>query len=428
MNNLLLELKTIVDQAKPKAVSFDSIRVCLKEVLHYFVLDCIYNSEFKDMIFYGGTCLRIVYNLPRMSEDLDFEWSRNDFEKLTATLESYFKKDMQVHTKTQINTENSICRITLSFPVLHELGVSPHNEETLRIKVEIRFVTDDYLNLITPVHTPKTAYGKSFMLKHYDLPTLFAGKLSAILDRPKKGFTAGDPQEGIHFKGRDFFDLLWYMEKGIIPNKKMLEANGHAMSIGDVFDKISIFIAQRDMENGLRKDLEPLLENQRFVANFVETFRDVFTRLKQERYTPKKVTELKRVMYQTNFFNDYFLLEYVVEGSSQYAKFLFTLAGHFADIYDIDIEPYRGELEGKDIEFRKVPKDRIRKYIALFIHKMEEYLNRNNRKIYFSEWKSKFIRTSTGNNFNPEKEIVFTDANELLNKAVTLEELAMTAQ
>src|SRR3989339_226593 len=60
--NLLLELKTIADQARHEDASFDSIRVRLKEVLHYFVLDCIYNSEFKDMIFYGGTCLRIVHN------------------------------------------------------------------------------------------------------------------------------------------------------------------------------------------------------------------------------------------------------------------------------------------------------------------------------------------------------------------------------
>lgn len=51
MNNLLLELKTIAEQAKQEGASFDSIRVRLKEVLHYFVLDCIYNSEFKDMIF-----------------------------------------------------------------------------------------------------------------------------------------------------------------------------------------------------------------------------------------------------------------------------------------------------------------------------------------------------------------------------------------
>jgi len=60
--------------------------------------------------------------------------------------------------------------------------------------------------------------------------------------------------------------------------------------------------------------------------------------------------------------------------------------------------------------------------------KIDEYLKQHNNEVYFEQWKSKLIRTSTGNNFNPEKEIVFTDANELLNKAVTLEELAMTAQ
>jgi len=431
MNNLLLELKTIAGEAKQEDASFDSIRVRLKEVLHYFVLDCIYNSEFKDMIFYGGTCLRIVHNLGRMSEDLDFEWSRNDFEKLAAALESYFKKDIQVHTKTQVNTENAICRITLSFAVLRELGLSSFKEETLRIKVEIRFVTADYLVSITPVHTPKTAYGKSFVLKHYDLPTLFAGKLSAILDRPKKGFTAGDPQEGINFKGRDFFDLLWYMEKGIIPNKKMLEANGHAMSIGEVFDIISIFIAQRDMENGLRKDLEPLLKNQRFVANFVETFRDVFTRLKQERYTSRKIERLERVKVSQDFHNDNhsFIFQYNTVDSSMLITFTFMLTWEFLQYSGSGKAGVPLDSVNQDIIFTQgsVHKN-ANQYVPLLNRKIDEYLKQHNNEVYFEQWKSKLIRTSTGNNFNPEKEIVFTDANELLNKAVTLEELAMTAQ
>lgn len=67
-------------------------------------------------------------------------------------------------------------------------------------------------------------------------------------------------------------------------------------------------------------------------------------------------------------------------------------------------------------------------YVPLLNRKIDEYLKQHNNEVYFEQWKSKLIRTSTGNNFNPEKEIVFTDANELLNKAVTLEELAMTAQ
>lgn len=78
MENFILELKKIVDESKDDNLSNDSIRNLLKEYLHYFVLDFIYNSEFKDLIFYGGSCLRILYDLPRMSEDLDFETYRRE--------------------------------------------------------------------------------------------------------------------------------------------------------------------------------------------------------------------------------------------------------------------------------------------------------------------------------------------------------------
>ena len=117
MNNLISELKKVADQAKEENASFIAIRVRLKEVLHYFVLDCIYNSEFKGLIFYGGTCLRILYDLPRLSEDLDFESKEGvDFQKLAQKLEECFTKNLQVQTKVRPNSNQAgnICRISLS--------------------------------------------------------------------------------------------------------------------------------------------------------------------------------------------------------------------------------------------------------------------------------------------------------------------------
>lgn len=64
MNNLIFEMKKITDDAKKEGLSKNQIFVRLKEFLHYFVLDFIYNSEFKGMVFYGGSCLRIIYDLP----------------------------------------------------------------------------------------------------------------------------------------------------------------------------------------------------------------------------------------------------------------------------------------------------------------------------------------------------------------------------
>jgi predicted nucleotidyltransferase component of viral defense system len=281
MNNLIFEMKKIVNDARENNFPNALIRNQLKEFLHYFVLDFIYNSKFKDLIFYGGSCLRVLYDLPRMSEDLDFEADENmDFNKLANSLEDHFRKNLNLKEKFSINRKKSINRIFLVFPIMYKLGLSAHQKETLRIKVEIRSVAKNNLNKLKPIVTPKSKYSTSFIVKHYDLPTLFASKLGAILDRSQKGFTVGKLKEGINFKGRDFYDLIWYMEKGVSPNKEMLKLNGINESSEEVFNKIEIFITKTNIKAGLKRDLEPLFGSADFVENFANNFIQVFQNLR----------------------------------------------------------------------------------------------------------------------------------------------------
>src|SRR3989338_2829281 len=51
-------------------------RNLLKEILQNYALNFIYNSRYNKLIFTGGTCLRKVYGLNRLSEDLDFDYER----------------------------------------------------------------------------------------------------------------------------------------------------------------------------------------------------------------------------------------------------------------------------------------------------------------------------------------------------------------
>jgi hypothetical protein len=53
-----------------------------------------------------------------------------------------------------------------------------------------------------------------YQVRLYDLPSLFAGKLHAVLCRGWKS----------RVKGRDFYDFVWYVGRGIQPNLKHLEA------------------------------------------------------------------------------------------------------------------------------------------------------------------------------------------------------------
>ncbi len=138
MHPIITELKEIIrtnDSAPPIV-----LRSLLKEHLQNYVLDFIYESpKHKDLIFYGVTCLKKIYGLDRMSEDLDFETDLTyDSEVLAKELEGYFlKKQKFSDVKIKHQNVNNVNRITLKFPILNKLGLSNNKNENLHIKVEI---------------------------------------------------------------------------------------------------------------------------------------------------------------------------------------------------------------------------------------------------------------------------------------------------
>jgi predicted nucleotidyltransferase component of viral defense system len=89
-------LKTLIDEKKRQGLTNDVIRNILKEILQFYSLDFIYNSVYgKDLIFTGGSALRICYGLNRLSEDLDFDLEEDkkiDKELLVNDIINYFKK------------------------------------------------------------------------------------------------------------------------------------------------------------------------------------------------------------------------------------------------------------------------------------------------------------------------------------------------
>ena len=67
----------------------------IKEILQFYALNFIYNHpKYNKWIMYGGSALRIIHGLDRMSIDLDFEISDTITEKfleeLKKEVENYF--------------------------------------------------------------------------------------------------------------------------------------------------------------------------------------------------------------------------------------------------------------------------------------------------------------------------------------------------
>jgi predicted nucleotidyltransferase component of viral defense system len=268
---LIKEIRDHLDVNLPNA-STELRKIAVKEYLQPYILYYIYNSKkYKQLNFYGGTCLRFIYGLNRFSEDLDFDNSEKvDISELSADLTNFFKSETaytNISTRVQ-QGERGVVRIILKFPILKALGLAPLERENLHLKVEISQHKQLYVSQTTPVFK----YGKSFVVNHFSLETLMAGKMLACLKRTfKKG------SEDIFIKGRDFYDLLWLMQKKVLPYKPKLEEESSCKDpFSDIASKV-VTIKKRDLES----DLLALFENREYIETWIENFHDNFERFLQ---------------------------------------------------------------------------------------------------------------------------------------------------
>lgn len=275
MNTLLSDLLSVVDQKRFVGVSDATLKVLLKERLQDYVLGFIYNhKEYGKLVFYGGTCLRKLFGLNRLSEDLDFENIESiDLSAFEVDLKDFFRGryDLDNVTTTTQGLGN-IYRITIKFPILYDLGLSPFESENLHVKVEVnQKLTGRYGIEVSPY----VSGNSSALIRHYSIDVLMSGKITAALDRVyEKGKT------GIAVKGRDYYDLVWYMQKQILPNgQKLLDVNT-AYSLGKVFDLLDDKV-NKIKSADLYLDLEAYFEEKQFIKDWCDNFHDLYERYRE---------------------------------------------------------------------------------------------------------------------------------------------------
>ena len=246
-------------------------RIHLKGALQSLVLDYIYNHpHYRDLNFYGGTCLHIIYNLNRLSEDIDLDNSQGiELDRFGDDLRAYFHQRwgyQEISVKRQ-KSEKGILRLTLRLPVLYELGLSPHRDEMLHLKVEV----SQHSQCAVIQQTPVIRFGRSYVPSHFSLETMMAGKMLACLER---SFQVGST--GIAIKGRDFYDLLWFMQQRIQPLEQKLERDG----LESYNVQSGMLALQQKVGKIKTKDLEmdllPLFEQRTFIEAWIASFHDNF--------------------------------------------------------------------------------------------------------------------------------------------------------
>lgn len=218
MNNIIEQM---LSQYKVENI-YDK-KNAIKEIMQEIVLCGLSRAGFfKEAAFYGGTALRIFYGLDRFSEDLDFSLMTENpnfnlaqyFPILEKEVKS-FGLNVTITEKEKVN-ESNIKSAFLKGNTKEHLLLFYANQPISGIAdtelIKIKFEVD--------VNPPKYATFERryrllpapFEINLYDAPSLFAGKIHAVICRAWKN----------RVKGRDLYDFVFYMSRRTPVNRKHL--------------------------------------------------------------------------------------------------------------------------------------------------------------------------------------------------------------
>ena len=211
-------IKELIDLHHPSTV--EETKDALREVLQGIVLAGLSKGGFfSKASFYGGAALRIFYGLNRYSEDLDFTLKEKDssfslkpYLNYVVELASSYGIKLEASVKKKENPspiESAFAKANtystfLSLRLNEELTSLLHKDEVIKAKFEVD--CDPSLGFGSEVRWIDDPEFASVSV--LDEPSLFAGKLHAVLCRNYKN----------NVKGRDYYDFLFYMRKKVSPN------------------------------------------------------------------------------------------------------------------------------------------------------------------------------------------------------------------
>lgn len=188
-------LKELVDGQRSAPLKLGVAR----EYLQARILGALQEEgAFLNWVFLGGTALRFLFRIPRYSEDLDFAVRDPAQPHGLASLAERIRKSFEAEgyrAATKTMAEKTVAACFVRFHGLpFELGLSPHRHQHLAVKLEIDTNPPPGAGLTTTLVRRHVTLN----LLHHDKPSLLAGKVNALLCRR-------------YVKGRDLFDLTWYL-------------------------------------------------------------------------------------------------------------------------------------------------------------------------------------------------------------------------
>jgi predicted nucleotidyltransferase component of viral defense system len=244
----------------------------LKEIYQEIALAGLARSDFfKIAAFQGGTALRIVHNLKRFSEDLDFILIKSDasFEweqYLHAISLEFASFGVNLEVKNRSEATGAVKKAFLkedSFAQILELTYERLRSDEKKIVIKLEIDTNPPQG--SDFESVFLTYPYPFSVLVQDLPSLFAGKCHALLCRKYE-------------KGRDWFDFLWYVSKEIPVNPRFLlnglnqsgsfknqkfdfNRNWFCEELAKKIHSINWNVVRTDVENFLRLEERIIVQN-----------------------------------------------------------------------------------------------------------------------------------------------------------------------
>lgn len=243
----------------------------VREFLQILCLKILHDKgHFKQMAFVGGTALRMLHDLRRFSEDLDFSVIRKggyDFLGIISSLAyelELYGLDVEAKNRAEKAVQSSFLRFS---HVLKALNLTPLKDQKLSIRIEVD--SNPPRGWKTQSSLLNRVY--IFPVLHFDLPSLYATKLHACFYRK---FT----------KGRDFYDLLWYLGRKTKPNFTLLnraiqQTEGLDLRLNEKnlarfllekLEGVDFDVVQKDVARFLEDKKELKLLNYRSLKKYLE--------------------------------------------------------------------------------------------------------------------------------------------------------------
>ncbi|NCN83166.1 MAG: nucleotidyl transferase AbiEii/AbiGii toxin family protein [Candidatus Pacebacteria bacterium] len=212
MNNIVANFPQILEFAKQLHLPIEKKRGIIREYLQAkFIHDLYGLPQLKKLSFVGGTSLRLLRNLPRFSEDLDFDNLGLELvileEQFQTVLERWRRESIVV--EWLVNKTESGTYFEIRLPeLLYELKITTNKKEKLRIKLDQAVQWCGHKTEVVLLNR----FGFIEHVVTNTLDQMLVQKLTAYVRRAET-------------QPRDLYDVVWLYAQGAHLDEQFMFAN-----------------------------------------------------------------------------------------------------------------------------------------------------------------------------------------------------------